>query len=210
MNSAKNILVISPHPDDMEFGCGGTIYKFSKKGYKIKIYTVTLGEYGGDPNLRKKEQEKSAKILNADVMFGNFKDTEVFLKRELIIDIENVIKKINPFLIFVNFFKDSHQDHVAISKATITSARYINNLLFYETPTSFDFIPNIYFDIGDVLKVKEKLLKAHRSQVYKTRVKNLSIIESAKSTAIFRGYQARVKYAEAFLSQRLLLNTLCI
>lgn len=208
--NTKNILAISPHPDDMEFGCGGTLYKFFKKGYKITIYTVTLGEYGGNPSVRKKEQEKSAKILNAELIFGNFKDTEVFLKRELIIEVENVIKKVNPFLIFVNFFKDSHQDHVALSKATITAARYINNLLFYETPTSFDFNPNIYFDICDVIIVKEKLLKSHKSQVYKTRVKNLSIIESAKSTAIFRGYQARVKYAEAFFSQRLLLNTLCI
>lgn len=206
----RNILVISPHPDDMEFGCGGTLYKFFKKGFKITIYTATLGEYGGEPLIRKKEQEKSAKILNANLIFGNFKDTEVFLKRELIIDVENIIKRVKPFLIFVNFFKDSHQDHVALSKATITAARYVNNLLFYETPTSFDFIPNIYFDICDVMKIKEKLLNSHKSQVNKTRVKNLSIIESAKSTAIFRGYQARVKYAEAFLSQRLLLNTLCI
>lgn len=206
----KNILVISPHPDDMEFGCGGTVYRFSKKGYRIFLYVATGGEYGGDLKTRRSEQERSARIMGARVIWGVFKDTEVFLKREAINEVEGVIKKVDPFLIFVNFYKDTHQDHVAISKATITAARYINNLLFYETPTSIDFIPNIYFDIGDVIEQKKKLLLSHYSQVHKTRVKNLSIIESAYSTAIFRGYQARVKYAEAFLSQRLLLNTLCI
>ena len=55
---------------------------------------------------------------------------------------------------------------------------------------------------------KEQLLKCHKSQVNKTRVKNLSIIESAKSAAIFRGYQNRVKYAEAFVPQRLSLELL--
>lgn len=208
--SKKRILVLSPHPDDMEFGCGGCIYKFSKKGYKLYIYVATAGEYGGSKNIRKKEQLNSAKILGADLIWGNFKDTEVFFRRELITEIEKVIKKVDPFLLFINFFKDSHQDHVALSKATVTAARYINNILFYETPTSIDFVPNIYFDIGDVIDIKEKLLRSHASQVNRTRVKNLSIIESAYSTAIFRGYQARVKYAEAFLPHRLLLNTLCI
>ncbi len=206
----KNILVLSPHPDDMEFGCGGTVYKFSKKGYRIFIYVATGGEYGGPVEVRKNEQNKSASIIGAELIWGSFKDTEVFFERELIDEIERTIKRIEPFLIFVNFFKDTHQDHVALSKATITAARYINNLLFYETPTSIDFLPNIYFDIGDVIKKKEKLLLAHASQVNKTRVKNLSIVESAYSTAVFRGYQARTKYAEGFYSQRLLLDSLCI
>ncbi|MGC8867240.1 MAG: PIG-L deacetylase family protein [Elusimicrobiales bacterium] len=204
---SKKILVLSPHPDDMEFGCGGTVYKFSKKGYSIFIYLATRGEYGGLAEIRETEQKRSASIIGAKLIWGSFNDTEVFFKRDLINEIERTIKKVKPFLIFVNFFKDTHQDHVALSKATITAARYINNILFYETPTSIDFLPNIYFDIGDVIKKKEKLLLAHESQVDKTRVKNLSIIESAYSTAVFRGYQARVKYAEAFLSQRFLLNS---
>ena len=204
------ILVLSPHPDDMEFGCGGSVYKFSKKGYKIYLYIATFGEYGGSKNVRRKEQIRSANILGAKVIWGSFKDTEVFFRRELIVEVEDVIRDVDPFLIFVNFYKDSHQDHVALSKASVTAARYINNLLFYETPTSIDFLPTIFFDIADVIHIKEELLKAHASQINKTRVKNLSIIESAISTAIFRGYQARVKYAEAFLPHRLLLNTLCM
>jgi LmbE family N-acetylglucosaminyl deacetylase len=206
----KKILVIGPHPDDLEFGCGGTLCRFAEQNFEIILYIVTNGSFGGDVKQRRKEQEKSAKILNASLLWGDSTDTEVVFKRMLINDIESVIKKISPDLIFVNYYKDTHQDHVAVSKATITAARYMNNFLFYETPTSFEFNPNIYSNIGDVLKSKVKLLKAHSSQMNKTRVKELSVIESAKSTAVFRGYQARVKYAEAFVSQRILLDFICL
>lgn len=206
----KKVLVIGPHPDDMEFGCGGSLIKFSKKKFNIALYIATKGESGGDEKIREKEQRKSADIIGADLIWGSFKDTEVLFNRELINEVESVIKRVKPDLIFVNYYNDTHQDHVALAKATVTAARYINNLIFYETPTSVDFSPNIFFDITDSLNLKLNLLRCHSSQINKTRVKNLSIIESAKSTSVFRGYQARVKYAEAFMAQRILLNLICL
>ena len=59
-------------------------------------------------------------------------------------------------------------------------------------------------DIGDVLDKKLKLLKIHASQVDKTKVEDLTILESAQSCAIFRGYQGRVKYAEGFKAIRIM------
>ena len=78
--------------------------------------------------------------------------------------------------------------------------------MFYETPSSIDFSPTVFVDIGDVIKEKLFLLKLHKSQVYATKVKKLSILESAVSTAIYRGYQDRVKYAEGFVPLRLALD----
>jgi LmbE family N-acetylglucosaminyl deacetylase len=203
------VLVIGAHPDDIEFGCGGTLIELSQKKFKITMYVATKGEVGGSKNVRMREQEHSAKIIGAQLIWGGFRDTKLLNNKELIDEIEKVIKKILPDFVFVNFYDDTHQDHVSLSKATITAARYINNLLFYETPTSRNFYPKIFVDIGKVMNKKLLLLRTHISQVDKTRVENLSIIESAKSTAIFRGYQARVKYAEGFDSERFLLNILC-
>lgn len=204
----KKILVVGPHPDDLEFGCGGTIYKLSQRGFKINLLIMTRGEFGGNPNIRHKEQLKSARILNAKVFWGGLKDTEITMSRELISIIEKHIVNLKPDIIFANYFNDTHQDHRNVAKAVITASRYINNLIFYEVPTTLDFLPNIFNDIAEVLEIKTRLLKCHASQIYKTRVRNLSIIESAKSTAIFRGYQARIKYAEAFMAQRVLLDSL--
>ncbi len=79
-------------------------------------------------------------------------------------------------------------------------------MLFYEGPTTQNFTPNVYVNITSALDKKFECLEAHVSQVSKTNIEGLSIIEAAKSTAHFRGIQGRVEYAEAFNSLRLFIN----
>lgn len=202
------ILGIGPHPDDLEFGCGGTFHKLASHGHKISLLVMTRGSVGGDPKVRFGEQERSAAMLKAKLYWGGFEDTGVTVTRELIRAVEERIEAVKPDMIFVNYASDTHQDHRNVAKAVETAARYTKNLLFYEVPTTLDFNPGVFVDIGPVINNKVALLKCHRSQVYKTRVKNLSIVESAKAAAMFRGYQDRVKYAEGFVPRRLLLDHL--
>jgi LmbE family N-acetylglucosaminyl deacetylase len=202
------ILGIGAHPDDLEFGCGGTFYKLARKGHKVNMLVMTQGGVGGDAHARRAEQERSAGMLKARLLWGGFNDTGVTVSRELINAVEKSIAKVKPDIVFVNHVSDTHQDHRNVARAVETAARYMKNLVFYEVPTTMDFLPGIFVDIGGVIDKKVALLKCHRSQVYKTRVKNLSIIESAKATAVFRGYQDRIKYAEGFVARRLLLDYL--
>ena len=202
------ILGIGAHPDDLEFGCGGTLQKLASNGHKVHMLVMTQGSVGGDPRVRLLEQKKAAAMLNAKLYWGGFEDTGVVLGRELIRSVEKHVEDIKPDVVFVNHAVDTHQDHRSVAKAVETAARYMKNLLFYEVPTTMDFNPGVFVDIGPVITKKVNLLKCHRSQVYKTRVKNLSIIESAKAAAMFRGYQDRVKYAEGFVPRRLLLDYL--
>ncbi|HOW28305.1 MAG TPA: PIG-L family deacetylase [Elusimicrobiota bacterium] len=201
-----NILAIGPHPDDMEYGCGGTLLKMSKSGVRIHLLVLTHGDMGGRPTIRQKEQESSARLLRAELHWGHWKDTELPLTKDLIHFIEKTIRDTRPDIIFSPFHNDTHQDHRTASQATLTATRYHRNVLFYEVPTSVDFHPNVFVDIGQVLEKKFSLLKAHKSQVYQTRVADLSILENARSVAIFRGFQNRVKYAEGFVPLRLSLD----
>ncbi|MBI4802871.1 MAG: PIG-L family deacetylase [Elusimicrobia bacterium] len=201
-----NILGIGAHPDDLEFGCGGLFYKLSARGHKINMLVMTGGDIGGNPGARKVEQEKAAGLLKAELFWGGFRDTEVPMSREIIQTAERHIALVKPDLILVNYGDDTHQDHRNVSRAVVTAARYRKNILFYEVPTTMNFVPTIFSDIGGVINKKVRLLKCHCSQIYRTRVKNLSIIESARSAAVFRGYQDRLKYAEGFVPQRLLLD----
>ena len=41
-----NILAIGAHPDDIEFGCGGTLLKYSEKGHKVYILVMSKGGKG--------------------------------------------------------------------------------------------------------------------------------------------------------------------
>ena len=68
------ILVVSPHPDDLEYGCGGTLVKFAKKGHVIHLLYMTAGEAGGDPEVRKSEAAKAAKLIKAKIHWGGFAD----------------------------------------------------------------------------------------------------------------------------------------
>lgn len=200
-----NILAIGAHPDDIEFGCGGTLIKYAKKKHNVFLLVLTDGSFGGEGEIRKIEQIEAAKFLPAKELFwGGFKDTELTDSRGLISKVEEVIHKVKPDIIFLNYGEDVHQDHRAVFHAGVSASRYIKEVFLYEVPTSFNFEPSFFVNIQDVLERKLNLLSIHASQVDKTRVENLTILESAKSCANFRGFQGRVKYAEGFRPLRVL------
>lgn len=199
------ILAVGAHPDDIEFGCGGTLIKYSRVGHSINLLVLTDGSVGGKPSVRIAEQKRSAKLMGArDLIWGGFKDTELETNRKLILKIEYAIARAKPDMVLLNYPKDVHQDHRALAACGISAARYVKEVLFYEVPTSVHFEPDIYVDVADVLDEKMKLLRTHTSQVNRTKVPNLTILESALSCATFRGYQGRVKYAEGFKAMRAL------
>jgi LmbE family N-acetylglucosaminyl deacetylase len=202
-----NVLAIGAHPDDIEFGCAGTLTRYAQRGEVVHLFIATDGGLGGDADVRRREQHDSALIMGArDVFWGGYADTEVPLNRDLIVRLESVIRQVRPTMIFVNYPDDTHQDHRNLAQGAMSATRYVPNFLFYEVPSTQQFSPNCYTDVEKVLDMKLACLEAHRSQVTKTNIEDLSIFELAVSCANFRGIQARVKYAEAFQSVRLMLD----
>lgn len=202
-----NILAIGAHPDDIEFGCGGALVKYTQRGHRLSLLILTEGGFGGDRAIRSAEQKASNEILGvAEIYWGGYQDTHIQVDKEAIAKIESVIADVSPDLIFCHYPDDTHQDHRHLSQAVISATRYVRNVLFYEGPTTQNFNPQIFVDISTTLDRKVAALEAHRSQVNKTNIEDLTIVELARSTANFRGTQGRVKYAEAFASLRLFIN----
>lgn len=205
--SKVNILAIGAHPDDIEFGCGGSLIKYTRNGHRLFLLVMTGGGRGAPAETRMTEQLTSQRILGAEEIFwGEYTDTHLSVDADLIRRIEGVIAAVKPEFIFCNFPDDTHQDHRHLAQAIMSATRYIRNVLFYEGPTTQNFNPQVYIDISDTLDRKIEALRAHRSQVMKTNIENLSIVEMARSFANFRGTQGRVRYAEAFHSLRLFIN----
>src|SRR5260370_4519557 len=83
----KNVLVVSAHPDDPDFGAGGTIAKLAKDGARVTYAIVTDGSPGGeDPKqkdsalvaIREREQTAAARVLGVKkVDFLGYKDGHV-------------------------------------------------------------------------------------------------------------------------------------
>jgi LmbE family N-acetylglucosaminyl deacetylase len=207
MMKKMHILAIGAHPDDIEFGCGGSLIKFIDRGHRASLLVMSQGGLGGATTTRSKEQIDAQTIMGVErIYWGGYEDTHITMDQKTIGKIETVIEKINPDFIFCHFPDDTHQDHRHLAQATMSATRYIRNVLYYEGPTTQNFKPHVYIDISTTLDRKLKALEAHRSQVMKTNIEDLSIVEIARSSANFRGIQGRVKYAEAFFALRLFIN----
>jgi LmbE family N-acetylglucosaminyl deacetylase len=201
------ILAIGAHPDDIEFGCGGTLVKYARQGHEVSLLVMTDGAAGGDGAVRRREQDEAARLLGArQVFWGEYPDTAIPLDRESIQRVERVIRAVTPDFIFVHHQDDTHQDHRHLGVSTITATRYTRNVLCYEGPTTQNFSPNVFVDIDGVIEDKVATLHAHASQMTKTNIEALSIVDLVRASARFRGIQGRVKSAEAFVPLRLFIN----
>ncbi len=202
-----NILAIGAHPDDIEFGCGGTLIKYAGKGARIDLLVVTDGARGGRARTRRSEQLKAAKVLGARrVHWGGYRDTLLPSVRHLIDCVERVLRLVQPDFIFVNNPDDTHQDHRQVARAAVSATRYARNVLFYEGPTTVNFTPTVFIDIAEEIERKIRALRHHHSQVMKTRIEGTAICEIAEASAHFRGVQGRVRWAEGFAPLRLFIN----
>ncbi|MDP1604264.1 MAG: PIG-L family deacetylase [Legionella sp.] len=163
--SKKIILAIGAHPDDVEFGCGGTLAKLHSEGNSINIATLSLGKFGGEPEVRKKEATLAAQYLDANLYLGNFADTKIAPDRETILFLEKIIQKVQPTHVYTHSFHDSHQDHRNIYQATITACRQTPNIFSYQSPSATtEFRPNSFININNFIERKLKILSVFESQ----------------------------------------------
>jgi len=202
----NKVLALAAHPDDIEIGCGGTLAEYARRGAEVYLFVATDGAYGGDAAERRSEQEASARLLGVkEVRWGGFEDTELVVNTDLIHAVEKQVKDIGPDIVLVNFHEDTHQDHRALARAAYSATRYIPNVLAYETPTTLDFDPHVFMDIDATLPQKLEALNAHASQIERTNIQGLNIVEIALATVHFRGVQAKITSAEAFVPIRVRL-----
>ncbi len=202
-----NILAIGAHPDDIEFGCGGTLIKYARKGARIDLLVMTDGERGGGARMRRREQVRASGVLGArHIHWGGYKDTLLPSIRRLIDRMESVIRQVKPDFIFVNYPEETHQDHRHVARAAISATRHARTVLFYEGPTTVNFGPTVFIDIADEIDRKIRALRTHKSQIMRTRIEATPICEIAEASAHFRGVQGRVRWAEGFAPLRLFIN----
>ncbi len=193
----KRILAIGAHPDDIEIACGATVARLHDAGHTLWGVVMTRGERGGNAEVRANEARSGAKFLGLDqVKVLDFPDTRLHeYSVEMIDAIESVIRELKPDIIFTHSSHDLHQDHRAVHEATLRAARNLSTILCYESPSATqEFCPTFFVDIGDYIDIKIEGIKEHWDQHAKPYMQP----ERVRSTAIFRGSQAKCYYAEGF------------
>ena len=207
----KKVLAVGAHPDDVEWGCGGTLLKHKNKGDFVVIVIMTNtksvdGVTGKE--LRSiddliNESKAAAKIINCDVEFLPFTDLKVPFSFESVSELEKLIVKYEVDTVYTHWSGDTNQDHIATLQTTMAAARKKPNVLSYEqfpVPRITNVHPtaNYYIDISDVYTQKVELAKCHKSQIEKYRQQGFDVLDSLEVLARYRGIQIGVKYAEAF------------
>ena len=207
-----NVMAIGAHPDDIEFGCGGSLLKHKEIGDSITYVCMTDTESVDKVQKKtirsleqlKKETLCASKLLRVDNLeYLPFRDLHVPFSLESISGLEKLIKKYNIDIIYTHWAGDSNQDHIATFKTTMASARYIKNVYCYEQipiprNTENGMRINLYNDITTTFSDKIKAAKCHESQFKKYKEAGFDVEKNLTTLAEFRGIQADCKYAEAF------------
>ncbi len=194
------ILVVGAHPDDIEPQMGGSIAKFTNKGYEVLIlqFTDTGGKHKA---IRNRESLEATRILGAKIKYLHYEQDNFIFKRELVEKLDDIIKEYQPDEIYTCWEYDSHQDHQIVSKTVLAASRKNNaNIYFFEPIipggiTPYGFETNYFIDISDTIETKIKSIKSYNSQLKKF---GPNWINAIYGRARLRGFQINVNYAEAF------------
>jgi LmbE family N-acetylglucosaminyl deacetylase/CheY-like chemotaxis protein len=161
----ERVLAIGAHPDDVEIGVGGLLAAHASAQDEITILTLSRGARGGDADSRQNESLEAADMLGARLFLKDLVDTEISGGGSTVRIIEEVVQEIQPTIVYTHSSHDRHQDHRAVSEATIVATRRVGTVACYQSPSStIDFRPTRFVRIDQYLGEKLRLLERFGSQ----------------------------------------------
>ncbi len=201
MLNTKNILVLAPHTDDGELGCGASIAKYIAEGKKVTYLAFSTcsqslpKDHPGDTLAT--ECRAATKALGIqEVRFHDFEVRKLLFHRQEILEaLIKLNQELSPETVFLPAEHDVHQDHQVIFAEGLRAFKNAN-VLGYELPwNNFRFQPNYFEKISEQhLHSKQKSLAEYRSQSHRKYMSE----DFTRSLAVVRGLQANAPFAEAF------------
>lgn len=198
-----NILILSPHTDDGEFGCGGSIAKLIAHGSVVLYVAFSSAEKsvpaGFPKDVLKIEVKKAIDILGvlpANLKLFDYNVREFPSHRQAILDdIVQLKQDFAPDLVILPSTHDTHQDHQVIAQEGFRVFKDVS-IWGYEVPrNNMSFPTSVFIQISaEELEFKIEAIKCYRSQADRPS----SFPDFIKSLARVRGTQIGVRYAEAF------------
>jgi N-acetylglucosamine malate deacetylase 1 len=187
------VFAVHAHPDDIEFGCAGTLMLLKDAGCELHYMTVARGDAGSmelgrreTARVREKEARNAASFLGAQFHRSIANDLEIFYTLDLIRKLLAAVRETAPDIMLIPSPEDYMEDHMNTSRIAITAAfcRAMPNIisrprraliqkdvvLYHALPHGLKDglrrqpLPDFYVDITGVIDRKEKMLSLHESQ----------------------------------------------
>ena len=207
MLNLERAIILAPHTDDGEFGCGGTIARLMENGVAVYYIAFSICETsvpdGFPRDILATEVQEATQVLGIrpEYLIVHRFPVRCFpqYRQEILEELVKIQREINPDLVFLPASDDIHQDHQTMSQEGLRAFKH-TSILGYEMPWN-----NLTFAISTLVHLEERHLEKkigalrryrsqqHRNYMAESLVKNLSRV---------RGLQAGVEYAEAFQAIR--------
>ncbi len=198
------VIVSGGHPGDPEYGCGGTIARYTDLGHDVLMLYLNQGDplqtdsRPASP-VRKTEAQNAAQILHARTAYAGQIDAHAVIDAVHSDAFHAQLAAENPDVVFTHWPIDNHADHRAMSMLVYEAWRRMGKsfaLYYYEVSNGEDtvqFSPTQYVDISHTEIRKRQACFAHASQ----SPERYYPVQEAVTR--LRGLDCGVRLAEAFI-----------
>ena len=212
-----DLLVIAPHPDDAELGCGGMLARAKVEGKRTGILDLSRGELGskGRVEERAAEATEAARILQLDYR-GNLglPDGGIADVEEQRLKLAQVIRELKPKTVIAPLESDRHPDHLGASRLSASAIHFAglkksplegtphkSRLLLY--PGNYPAQPNLLVDVSEYIEIWQASVLAHQSQFHgeaASETVSMAGVEARRAMRRYWGNFVGVAYAEPLIS----------
>ena len=197
------ILVLAPHTDDGELGCGGTIVKMLREGHQVYYVAFSTADDSVPDGFPKNQLELEVK--QATQILGIPSETLIiyhyavrklnYVRQEVLESLIKLRDSIKPDLVIMPSSKDIHQDHLTIYQEGLRAFKFCSLLGYELIWNNLGFETDCFIQINEEdLQQKIRALDAYVTQ----RGKSYMSATFISSLAVVRGTQIGVPFAEAF------------
>ena len=202
-SQTQTVLILAPHTDDGELGCGGTICKLLEEGATMHYIAFSICETSvPEPFPR---DTLAVEMKNATAVLGIPAQNTTSLRyavrtfsqyrQGILDDLIRLQQQLQPDIVFLPTSDDIHQDHQVIHNEGVRAFKH-SSILGYELPWNHvQFHGNAFFALEDQhITRKIKALEMYKSQVSRDYFDETYL----RGLARIRGQQIKTKWAEAF------------
>lgn len=200
---SKTILVLGPHTDDGEWGCGASIAKWITNGHNVHYVAFSAAEESVPADLPKDilrdEIQTATFALGLKIDYLKVLEYQVRYfprdRQKILEDMINLRNEISPEIVVIPNSHDTHQDHEVINREAFRAFKR-STLLGYEIPWNNRKTDLTFFNGVTQKDIDAKIasIEAYRSQFFRAP----NFVDLINSLAIQRGSQVGLQLAEAF------------
>lgn len=199
----KKILILAPHTDDGELGCGGLISKAQRLGSKVYYAAFSTADESVPNNFPSDQLEIEVKAATASLgipsenlfVYKHKVRKLNFVRQEILEELIRLRDLIQPDLVLLPSRQDIHQDHQTVTQEGIRAFKNTSILGYELIWNNLGFDADFFCTLTEQnLNQKISALKEYRTQEGKSYMNP----EFISSMAMVRGTQINVQYAEAF------------